>query len=150
MAEPALEFDLPIERDRVRDFALAVGEDNPVFFDVEAARQQGFPDVVAPPTFTVSQIWQVSREEREERLGARLDYARVLHGEQEFFFSRLPVAGEILRGVMRISKDSTKPGRRGGEMRLVTYESRFTDAQGAEVLTACYTLIQTGVDHTGA
>ena len=146
VAEASIEFELPIERGKVREFALAVGEDNPIFYDPEAARREGLPDVVAPPTFTVSQIWAVPREEREERLGARLDYARVLHGEQEFVYRRLPVAGEVLKGVMRISRDLTKQGRRGGEMRFVTYESRFTDAQGDEVLTAYYTLIQTTAD----
>ena len=146
VAEASIEFELPIERGKVREFALAVGEDNPMFYDPEAARREGLPDVVAPPTFTVSQIWAVPREEREERLGARLDYARVLHGEQEFVYRRLPVAGEVLKGVMRISRDLTKQGRRGGEMRFVTYESRFTDAQGDEVLLAYYTLIQTRAD----
>jgi acyl dehydratase len=139
-------FDLPIERGKVREFALAVGEDNPIFFDVEAARRQGLPDIVAPPTFTVTQIWEVPREEREARLGANLDYERVLHGEQEFIFHRLPVAGETLTGVMRISRDLEKKGRRGGTMRFVTYESRFTDPDGRDVLTAYYTLLQTARD----
>ena len=130
----------------MREFALAVGEDNPIFFDVEEARRQGLPDIVAPPTFTVTQIWQVSRDEREATLGAHLDYGRVLHGEQEFIYKRLPVAGETLTGVMRISRDVQKEGRRGGSMRFVTYESRFTDANGEEVLTALYTLLQTAKD----
>lgn len=142
----SITFELPIERERIRGFALAVGEDNPIFFETEAARAHGFPDVVAPPTFTVTQIWQIPREEREERLGANLDYGRVLHGEQEFVYARLPFAGEILNATMRISNDHTKQGRRGGSMRFVTYESRFTDAQGEEVLTAYYTLIETAKD----
>jgi acyl dehydratase len=139
-------FDLPIERGKVREFAMAVGEDNPIFFDVDAARRQGLPDIVAPPTFTVTQIWEVPREEREARLGANLDYERVLHGEQEFIFHRLPVAGETLTGVMRISRDFEKEGRRGGTMRFVTYESRFTDSDGRDVLTAYYTLLETTRD----
>lgn len=139
-------FDLPVERGKVREFALAVGEDNPIFYDPEEARRHGFPDVVAPPTFTVTQIWQISRDEREEQLGANLDYGRVLHGEQEFSYKRLPVAGEVLKGTMRISKDFTKEGRRGGTMRFVTYESRFVDAEDQEVLTAYYTLLETSKD----
>ena len=146
MAEDEIVFELPIERGKVREFALAVGEDNPIFFDVEEARRQGLPDIVAPPTFTVTQIWQVSRDEREARLGAHLDYGRVLHGEQEFAYRRLPVAGETLKGVMRISRNVEKEGRRGGSMRFVTYESRFTDENGEEVLTAHYTLLQTAKD----
>ena len=146
MADKELVFELPIERGKVREFALAVGEDNPIHLDVDAARAAGFPDLVAPPTFTVTQIWQVPREEREERLGANLDYKRVLHGEQEFVYRRLPVAGETLQGVMRISRDFIKEGKRGGTMRFVTYESVFTDADADEVLTAYYTLIETTKD----
>lgn len=146
MAEKVVEFDLPVTREKVQEFALAVGEDNPIFFDVEAARQAGLPDVVAPPTFTVTQIFAVPREEREHRLGANLDYGRVLHGEQQFTYNRLPFAGETLKGSMRISKDFTKEGKRGGEMRFITYESTFRDAEGEEVLTAHYTLIETAKD----
>jgi acyl dehydratase len=146
VAEEALIFDLPVELDHVHQFARAVGEDNPVFFDAEAAEQQGFPNVVAPPTFTTTQILQVPRDQRERQLGANLDYGRVLHGEQEFLYNRLPVAGETLKGRMRISKDFTKEGKRGGAMRFVTYESVFTDEAGDEVLTARYTLIETAKD----
>lgn len=146
MAEDAIEFRLPVDRDRVREFALAVGEDNPILLDVEAARLAGFPDVVAPPTFTVTQILEVPREERERRLGANLDYERVLHGEQEFVIRRLPVAGEVLAGTMRIVRDVVKEGKRGGRMRIVTYESRFTDAEGNDVVTALYTLVETERD----
>jgi len=146
MAERELTFDLPVELDHVQDFARAVGEDNPVFFDAEVAEQHGFPNVVAPPTFTTTQILQVPRERRERDLGANLDYGRVLHGEQEFVYRRLPVAGETLKGRMSISRDFTKEGKRGGSMRFVTYESVFTDEAGDEVLTARYTLIETAKD----
>lgn len=146
MAESELVFELPVERGKIREFALAVGESDPIYFDPEFARGEGFPDVLAPPTFTVTQIWQVPREEREARLGANLDYGRVLHGEQEFTYNRLPFAGEVLKARMRISKDFTKEGKRGGQMRFVTYETTFTDSQDEEVLTAFYTLIETSKD----
>jgi acyl dehydratase len=143
---PVLRFELPVERGKVKEFALAVGEDNPICFDVEAARAQGLPDLLAPPTFTVTQLWQVPPQLREKKLGPKLDYARVLHGEQEFVYDRLPVAGEVLRGEMRLARDFSKPGRRGGAMRFVTYESRFFDQDGAPVLRAYYTLIETSKD----
>lgn len=146
MAESEITFDLPIREEKVKEFARAVGENNPVFYDPDAARELGLPGIVASPTFTVTQIFEVPREEREARLGANLDYARVLHGEQEFAIRRLPYAGETLKGTMRISKDFEKEGKRGGSMRFVTYESKFTDDEGDEVLTAYYTLIQTAKD----
>jgi acyl dehydratase len=146
LPEDVLYFDLPIEGDKAAEFAIAVGDDNPLFFDTQAALEQGLPACLAPPTFTVTQLWAVPREEREERLGSGLDYARVLHGEQEFIFSRLPLVGETLRGKMRISKDFSKQGKRGGSMRFITYESVFTDDAGDEVLRALYTLIETAKD----
>jgi acyl dehydratase len=149
LAEEVLEFELQVDPDRVAEFAVAVGDDNPVFFDRQAALEQGFPELLAPPTFTVTQIWAVPREEREERLGSGLDYSRVLHGEQEFIFTRLPLVGETLKGEMRISKDFTKEGKRGGSMRFVTYESLFRDAAGDEVLRAFYTLLETAKDVGG-
>ena len=146
MAEEFIDFELPVPEDKVTEFAVAVGTDDPVHLYADAARERGFPAQLAPPTFTTTQIFQVPREEREKRLGADLDYARVLHGEQEFVYKRLPVAGETLKGRMRISKDFEKEGKRGGSMRFVTYESVFTDSEGEEVLTAYYTLLQTAKD----
>lgn len=146
MPEEQIEFTLPVEREKIREFALAVGEDNPVLMEVEAAHAAGFPEIIAPPTFTVTQIFEVPRSERERRLGADLNYERVLHGEQEFVYKRLPYAGEKLHAVMRIAKDFTKEGKRGGTMRFVTYETCFDDSQGNEVLTAYYTLIETSKD----
>ena len=146
MPEDHIDFELPVTEEDVTEFALAVATDDPVHLDAEAARQRGFPAQLAPPTFTTRQIFPVPRDEREQRLGANLDYARVLHGEQEFVYKRLPVAGETLKGRMRISKDFEKEGKRGGSMRFVTYESVFTDSEGEEVLTAYYTLLQTAKD----
>jgi acyl dehydratase len=146
LAETSIDFDLPVETGKVKEFAIAVGDNNPLYFDPDAARELGIPACVAPPTFTVTQIWQVPREEREERLGANLDYGRVLHGEQEFVYTRMPLAGEVLKGSMRISKDFEKEGKRGGSMRFVTYETTYTDSGGDEVLRAYYTLIQTAKD----
>jgi hypothetical protein len=144
--EDSLTFELPVTLEKVQDFVVAVNEDNPVFSDEDAARLAGFPQIPAPPTFTVTQIFQVPREEREKRLGANLNYERVLHGEQEFTYRRLPVVGEVLKGTMRIAKDITKEGKRGGQMRFVTYETKFEDESGEEVVSAFYTLIETSKD----
>ena len=146
MADKEITFDLPVTEEKVKEFTVAVGETNPIFFDPDAAREQGLPGPVAPPTFTVTQIFCVPRDDRESRLGANLEYSRVLHGEQEFVYKRLPLVGETLKGKLRIAKDFEKEGKRGGTMRFVTYESRFTDEAGDEVLTAYYTLIQTAKD----
>lgn len=147
MADREIVFDLPVAEEKVKEFAVAVGADSlPVHHDTQAAQELGLPNFIAPPTFTVTQIFPVPRERRAEELGAELDYGRVLHGEQEFIYKRLPVAGETLTGRMRIAKDVTKEGKRGGKMRFVTYQTVFTDDGGDEVLTANYTLLETSKD----
>ena len=146
MADDELSFELPVDEQAIAEFAVAVGEDNAIYFDAEEARRLGLPAVVAPPTFAMRQAYALSREGRDERLGTHLDPGRVLHGEQEFLYRRLPLAGEVLKGKMRVAEDFTKEGRRGGRLRFVTYETRFTDSEGDEVLTSLYTLIETTKD----
>ena len=77
MPEEVIEFTLAVERDKIQEFAMAVGEDNKVYYDPQLAHLEGFPELPAPPTFTVTQIFEVPRDEREQRLGANLNYARV-------------------------------------------------------------------------
>ena len=147
MAGREIVFDLPVAEEKVKEFALAVGAESfPVHHDTQAAQELGLPNFIAPPTFTVTQIFPVPRERRAEELGAELDYGRVLHGEQEFVYERMPIAGETLTGRMRIARDVTKEGKRGGRMRFVTYQTVFTDDEGADVLTANYTLLETSRD----
>ena len=42
-----------VGREKIREYAYAVGESNPVHLDPEAARAAGYADVVAPPMFAV-------------------------------------------------------------------------------------------------
>ena len=76
-----------VGREKIREFASAIGDTNPVFHDVEAARALGYADLVAPPTFPVILSLKASGAVvRDPDLG--LDYSRVVHGEQKFAYSR--------------------------------------------------------------
>src|SRR4051812_12084233 len=81
-----------VGREKIRDFADAIGDDNPAYRDAEAARKLGHPDVIAPPTFAIvltrDTSWQVIAD---PELGLALH--RVLHGEQRFSYARPIVAG---------------------------------------------------------
>src|SRR5205823_3391825 len=69
-----------VERDRVVQFADAIGEDAPVFRDADAARAAGYAEQVAPPTLvTAMQIMTSGQVVLDQDLG--LDYSRVVHGE---------------------------------------------------------------------
>ena len=124
-----------VGREKVREFARAVMATNPIHFDVEAARAAGHADVVAPPTFPV-----VVQEKTLAQLlampDANIDFSRVVHGSQDFTYSRPIVAGDELTAVLTVESVKTLAGNS-----IVAAVSVMTDATGAHVVTATSSLV---------
>lgn len=84
-----------VGRERIREFATAIGDHNPAYLNVDAARQLGHPDLIAPPTFAFTLTMKaMAAAIFDPDLG--LDYGRVVHGEQYFDFERPICAGDKL------------------------------------------------------
>src|SRR5690242_1153615 len=84
-----------VGREKIREFAEALGETNQVYTDPEAAKQYGHSDVIAPPTFVFSITFRAAGQVVEDpQLG--LDYSRVVHGDQKFVYTRPVRAGDRL------------------------------------------------------
>ncbi|WCN80905.1 MaoC family dehydratase N-terminal domain-containing protein [Micromonospora sp. LH3U1] len=84
-----------VGREKIREFASAIGATDPVHHDPEAAQALGHPDVVAPPTFPVIITMAASSQIIEDpALG--VDYSRVVHGDQRFAYTRPVIAGDEL------------------------------------------------------
>ncbi|MFI6247041.1 MaoC family dehydratase N-terminal domain-containing protein [Streptomyces sp. NPDC051016] len=84
-----------VGREKIREFAEAVGDANPVYTDPEAAKALGYSDVIAPPTFVFSITFRAAGQVVEDpQLG--LDYSRVVHGDQKFAYKRAVRAGDRL------------------------------------------------------
>jgi acyl dehydratase len=133
---------LTVEREHVRAFAAAIGEDNPLFADPAAAREAGYPEQLAPPTFvTVMQIMASAQVVMDESLG--LDYSRVVHGEQEYRWGRPVGVGEVLSAVPRIADVYAK-----GPNEFLVLESDITDPSGETVVVARTTLLSRGTART--
>ena len=127
-----------VERDRVLRFADAIGEDDPVFRDPDAARAAGYPEQVAPPTFvTVMQIMTSGQVVLDEDLG--LNYMMVVHGEQEYDWRRPVVVGDVLSAVPRIADIYAK-----GPNEFLVIEAEIKDASGETVVVARSTLLSRG------
>jgi len=127
-----------VERDRVLRFADAIGEDDPVFRDPDAARAAGYPEQVAPPTFvTVMQIMTSGQVVLDEDLG--LNYMMVVHGEQEYDWRRPVVVGDVLSAVPRIADVYAK-----GPNEFLVIEAEIKDAAGEVVVVARSTLLSRG------
>ncbi|HEX2015341.1 MAG TPA: MaoC/PaaZ C-terminal domain-containing protein [Solirubrobacteraceae bacterium] len=82
-----------VGREKVREYALAVGETNPLHLDHAAARAAGYADVVAPPMFAVVYCApSVAPAIFDPEVG--MNFALMVHGGQEFEWGPLVVAGD--------------------------------------------------------
>jgi acyl dehydratase len=117
---------LPIERGRLRFFAKAIGEVDPVYNDVAAAQAAGYPDLPAPPTFLFAAELDSGAA---FRLIEDLDIpiARLLHGEQGFTYHLPACAGDTVT-VRSVVTDIYE--KKGGAMEFVVKTSRATNQRG--------------------
>jgi acyl dehydratase len=129
-----------VGREKIREFADAVGATDPGHRDPEAARAQGHPDVFAPPTFPVLiTLTAGARIMQDPELGA--DYSRVVHGDQKFQYSRPVYAGDRLQCVCVIEEITS----RAGNDFLTTRHEVSTEA-GEPVVTVWSKLVVRGED----
>ncbi|MFI0370377.1 MaoC family dehydratase N-terminal domain-containing protein [Actinomadura sp. 1N219] len=82
-----------VSRVKIREFADAIGDPNPVYRDQEAAKAAGHPDVIAPPTFPIVVSFGGTALADP---GLGLNFAMVVHGEQRFEYVRPLRAGDVV------------------------------------------------------
>ncbi|WP_221585971.1 MaoC family dehydratase N-terminal domain-containing protein [Microbacterium sp. G2-8] len=124
-----------VGREKVREFARAVFATAEQHTDVEAARAQGYADVVAPPTFAMVIADRTLQQLlADPSTGVVLE--RALHTDQQFAYTRPIVAGDELTGRLRVTRV-----RQMGSAHMVASETVVTDADGAHVVTASSTLL---------
>jgi acyl dehydratase len=148
-----------VGREKIREFAEALGGGDPgafvdlplgarvgpehvhpVHVDPEAARAQGYPDVIAPPTFAVIVAQRCDAQLlRDPEVG--IDFTRVVHGEQSFVHHRPIVAGDRLVSVLHV--DSV---RSAGGHSMVTTRSEIATEDGERVCTATSLIVVRGED----
>jgi acyl dehydratase len=128
---------MDIERGRLAAFARATGQLDPIYSDLDAAKNAGHRDVPVPPTF----LFAIELEAPDPfvwagQLGIDLKY--VLHGEQRFDYHRVAYAGERLTATSSISDVYSK---RGGALDFVVKKTVVTDESGAPVADLTSTIV---------
>jgi acyl dehydratase len=127
-----------VGREKIREFATAIGATDAAHHDPAAARALGYADVVAPPTFPVVVTMTTSRQIVDDpELG--VDYSRVVHGDQRFAYARPVVAGDALVCVNSVDEIIS----RGGHDFLTTKTEVSTEA-GEPVVTVWSKLVVRG------
>jgi acyl dehydratase len=128
-----------VGREKIREFAAAVGDPNPVYRDPAAARKLGYPDVIAPPTFAIIVTSRAAHQViMDPELG--VDYSRVVHGEQRFEHVRPIHAGDALTVVVTVESIRSAAGND-----IITTKGDVSTVDGEPVLTALNTLVVRGV-----
>ena len=127
-----------VGREKIREFAEAVGANDPVHTDQMQARASGYRDVIAPPTFAVLIAQQCDKQLIVDP-EAGIDFSRVVHGEQRFVHHRPITAGDEIVGVLTV--DSVKEA--GGHA-MVSTRSELSTLEGEPVCTATSTIVIRG------
>ncbi len=127
-----------VGREKIREFAEAVGAADVVHVDRAAARAHGYRDVIAPPTFAVLIAQKCDRQFIADP-EAGIDYSRLVHAEQRFVHHRPITAGDEIVGVLTV--DSVKSV--GGNA-MVTTRAELSTLEGEPVCTATSTVVIRG------
>jgi acyl dehydratase len=136
---PSYEFH--VERGKIREFADALGDKNPVYRDPAYAAQRGFANVLAPPTLLRTFLYEPSAA--KDALQVK-DWSYIVHGEQEFEYFAPIAAGDVLTAQDRIASIEEKDSRRAGKLRIAVIETTFHNQRGEKVQVARRTLVETG------
>ena len=127
-----------VGREKVREYALAVGETNPLHLDVEAARAAGYADVVAPPMFAVVySAPAMGPAIFDPDVG--MNFAMMVHGGQEFRWGPVVVAGDEITTEVEVKSIEARDGRG-----YYVFESRSTNQDGETVCVGTWTNIVRG------
>jgi acyl dehydratase len=128
-----------VGREKIKEYAAAVGETNPVHLDVEAARAAGYADVVAPPMFAVVYSAPVMGPAiLDPEVG--INFATMVHGGQEFVWEEPVVAGDEITTTATVKDISERNG-----MGFYVFETVSRNQDGRTVCTANWTNIVRGV-----
>lgn len=125
-----------VSRVKIREFADAIGDGNPIYRDQEAAKAAGHPDVIAPPTFPIV-VSLAGPALADPELG--LNYAMVVHGEQRFEYTRPLRAGDVVTCTSTITEIKSI----GSNEKLV-FETALETVEGELVCKSYNTLVERG------
>jgi acyl dehydratase len=128
-------YEYEVGREKIREYAHAVGETNPVYLDPDAARAAGFENVVAPPLFcVVYSAGAMAPAVLDPEL--KIDLGRMVHGSQEFEWHQPVVAGDAITTTTTVKDIYEKNG-----MSFYVWESESKNRNGATVVRGTWTNI---------
>jgi len=127
-----------IERGRLRSFALAIGETDPVYSDLDAAKEAGHPDLPVPPTFLFGLGLGGGEQDFAWLTDLGVDLRHILHGNESFTYHRVAHAGDTVTLAPKIVDVFSK---RGGALQFLVRETSVRDVAGQPVADLRETIV---------
>jgi acyl dehydratase len=125
--------------EKIREYAYAIGAENPVHHDRAAAQAAGYRDVVAPPMFAVVYSARaMGPAVLDPEVG--INFAAMVHGGQEFVWGEPVCAGDSITTGAKVADIYEQDGRG-----FYVFETVSTNQDGDEVVRATWTNIVRGV-----
>jgi acyl dehydratase len=128
-----------VGREKIREYALATGETDPLHLDAGAARAAGYADVVAPPMFAVVYSAPAMGPVLFDP-AVGLDFSLMVHGGQEFKWGPLVVAGDEISTTVSVVSIEERAGKG-----FFVFESVSTNQDGDTVSVGTWTNIVRGI-----
>ena len=122
-----------VGREKIREYASAIGERAPVCHELDAARAAGYSDVVAPPMFAAVYSWRaMGPAVLDPEVG--IDFSRLVHGAQDFTWHEPVVAGDEITTEAAFVEQVKR-----GDINVFTFSSRSVNQRGELVCEGTWT-----------
>jgi acyl dehydratase len=126
-----------IDAQGVKDYARALGLQNPIYFDLETARARGYRDIAVPLGFVIA-FTVVPREAKFQ--AAQIQERKALAGGMSFDVRAPICAGDTLSGKCELVAIEEKKGPK--PFTLLTCETKLENQAGETVLVVSDTTLE--------
>jgi acyl dehydratase len=130
---PPVEYE--VGREKIREYAYAVGEHDAIYHETDAARGVGFRNVVAPPMFCVVYSARAMGPAILDP-DLAINLGLMVHGSQEFEWGEPVVSGDVITTEVTIKDLYEKGG-----MEFYVWESESTNQDGQTTVKGTWTNI---------
>jgi acyl dehydratase len=138
-------FTMPAEWSKIREFAVATLNEDPIYFDPEYAKKTKFGGVPAPPTWCVNMLFWSTPESHID-LGMTASWegkgGLLLHAQTEWIYLKPILAGDTLTVKTKVADMYEKQGKRGGKLEFAVTEHIFVNQHGEECVKYLSTVVQ--------
>ncbi len=129
------EYSFTVERGKIREFCEAIGETNPLYLDEITAKEAGYSDTPAPPTFTtVLQFWGY-KELWSDMQEMGIDTDRLLHAKEEYIYNHPIYPGD------KITADGVVDDIKVGKMSMIVFRTVYRNQNNQDCVESKFSII---------